>query len=132
MGVARSSSRTPEDFIAGQLEGVEAVVVRIGQSDAKLVLVDAEGRWDHWVYHDIDECRAKAMALGIAEIAVGEFPDKTRVRMNACRRRRESYDAGAYAETGAIGPVIPYPENRPRRREPLSEEAPPKRGQEPG
>ena len=110
---------------------MEAVVVRIGQGDAKLVLVDAEGRWDHWVYRDADECRAKAIALGIAEVAMGEFPNATRVRMNAYQRRRESFDAGAYAETGTIGPVIPYPENRPRRPGPLVEEAPPKRSRGP-
>ena len=127
--MSRSEKRAsiPEDFIAGKLGGMEAVVLRIGQGDAKLVLVDGDGRWDHWVYHSVDECRAKAEQLGIGDVSVGHFPEPTRLRMNAHQRPRTSFERGAYPERGEVGPVIPYPENRPRPHEVLPEEAPRRR-----
>lgn len=113
--------RTPEDFVADRGDGTEAVVVRIGLNDTQLVLVDRDGGWDRWVYHSQDEAEQAARALGIP-IHVGEYPEETRVRMNAYRRPPESFDEGAYPEQGAVGPVIPYPENRPRRLDVLKKE----------
>jgi hypothetical protein len=94
--------------------GVEAVVIRIGLNDAQLVLVDAGGDWDRWVHHSVEEARAAAedFDLPIHEAA---FPEEMRVRMNARRRPRAEYELEAYPEQGRVGPVIPYPENRPRR-----------------
>ena len=104
----------PEDFAGDNAEGVEAIVIRIGAGEAQLVLVDAEGRWDRWVYRSPEECIAKAKQLGIAELHEGAYPERTRVRMNAYRKSKEEYAAGAYPEQGGVGPVIPYPENRRR------------------
>lgn len=119
----------PEDFVARRgREGSEAVVVRIGLNDAQLVMVDRDGAWDRWVYHSEDEAKERAETLGIP-VHVGEFPEETRVRMNAYRRGARSFDRGAYPEQGAVGPVIPYPENRPRPPEPLPEEAAPTRSE---
>ena len=95
-------------------EGTEAVVVRIGLHDAQLVLVDSRGRWSRWVYHSRDEAEAVARSLGIPVYA-GEYPEELRVRMNAYRRPREDFERGAYPEQGAVGPILNYPENRPRR-----------------
>jgi len=104
----------PEDFVGENAERIEAIVIRIGAGDAQLVLVDADGRWDRWVYHSVEECTAKAKDLGIADLHEGEFPERTRVRMNAYQKPSEEYAAGAYPEQGQVGPVIPYPENRHR------------------
>jgi hypothetical protein len=112
----------PEEFVEGNLEGMEAVIIRIGAGDAQLVLVDGAGRWDRWVYHSVEACTAKAEELGITEIHVGEYPEKTRVRINSYQRTEASYAKGAYPEQGEVGPVKPYPENRPRPAEPLAEE----------
>jgi len=101
----------PEDFVGNNVEGIEAIVIRIGAGDAQLVLVDSDGRWDRWVYHSVEECTAKARDLGIADLHEGEFPEKTRVRMNAYQKPKEEYVAAAYPEQGRVGPVIPYPEN---------------------
>lgn len=109
----RRKARRPDEFIA-QHGAVEAVVIRIGLNDAQLVLVDADGDWDRWVYHSVDEATAAAAALGL-EPHVGEYPEELRVRINAHRRPPESFDRGAYPEQGRVGPVIPYPENRPRQ-----------------
>lgn len=114
----------PEDFVAGGKESMEAVVVRIGAHEAQLVLVDGEGKWDRWVYSSIDEAKAAGERLGIVSIHVGEYPEKTRVRMNAYRRPAADFDRGAYPEQGKVGPVTYYPENRPRSEEPQSEESP--------
>ena len=112
----------PEDFVGENAEGMEAIVIRIGAGDAQLVLVDADGRWDRWVYHSVEECTAKAKDLGISNLHEGEFPEKTRVRMNAYQKPKEEYAAAAYPEQGRVGPIIPYPENRPRPQpEPLVE-----------
>ena len=105
----------PGDFVDSKPEGIEAIIIRIGAGDAQLVLVDSDGRWDRWVYNSVEECAAVAKDLGIAELHEGEYPEKTRVRMNAYQRPAEAYESGAYPEQGQVGPVIPYPENRRRR-----------------
>ena len=117
------SAPAPEDFVKNNLDGMEAVIVRIGAGEAQLVLVDSEGRWERWVYDTVDDCKAKAESLGITEVHAGAYPEATRVRMNSYQRDAASYGAGAYPEQGRIGPVIPYPENRPRPAERLPEEA---------
>jgi hypothetical protein len=104
----------PQDFVGSNPEGIEAMVIRIGAGDAQLVLVDSDGRWDRWVYHSVEECTAVAKKLGITQLHQGEYPEKTRVRMNAYRKPKEDFAAGAYPEQGQVGPVIPYPENRRR------------------
>lgn len=103
----------PEHFVGENPDDIEAIVIRIGAGDAQLVLVDADGRWDRWVYHSVEECTAVAKDLGIADLHEGEFPEKTRVRMNAYQKPKKEF-AVAYPEQGRVGPVIPYPENRPR------------------
>ena len=107
----------PEDFVA-EKQAIEAIVVRIGGHDAQLVLVDDEGRWDRWVYPSVDEAKAAGERLGIEDVVVGEYPEKTRVRMNAYRRPPADFESGAYPEQGRVGPVTYYPENRPRSQEP--------------
>jgi hypothetical protein len=114
--------RAPQDFIARRGADSDAVVVRIGLNGAMLVLVDREGRWERWVYRSVDEAKDVAEGLGLAA-SVGEYPEEVRVRMNAYRRPAADFDRGAYPEQGHVGPVIPYPENRPRPQEPLPEEA---------
>ena len=110
-GSSRSFDR-PEDFVARR-EETEAVLVRIGLNDAQLVLVDGRGAWQRWVYPSFEEAREIAGTLGV-EVHEGEYPEETRVRMNAYRRTAEDFERGAYPEQGKVGPVIPYPENRPR------------------
>jgi hypothetical protein len=104
----------PDAFVAAAGDGTEAVVVRIGLHDAQLVVVDEKGAWDRWVYPSVDDATAAAEALGIP-VHVGSYPDPLRVRMNAYRRPARDFEKGAYPEQGRVGPVIPYPENRPRR-----------------
>ena len=116
-------ARLPADFVERDREGTEAIVIRIGLNDAQLVLVDGQGRWDRWVYHSLDEAREEADKLGV-EVHVGEYPEEVRVRMNAYRRPPDDFDRGAYPEQGAVGPVIPYPENRPRTQALLREPRP--------
>lgn len=106
--------RTPADFVSARGDGVEAVVVRIGLNDAQLVLVDGEGRWQRWVYVSVDEARDAAEDLGVP-VHVGEYPEETRVRMNTYQRPAEDFDRAPYPEQGRVGPVLSYPENRPRR-----------------
>lgn len=106
--------RSPEDFVAASGPGTEAVVVRIGLHDAQLVLVDARGWWQRWVYHSVDEATEVAERLDVT-VHPGEYPEELRVKMNSFRRPAEDFDRHAYPEQGAVGPVIPYPENRPRR-----------------
>jgi hypothetical protein len=112
-GVDPRSVRAPEEFVASA-EGVEGVVVRIGLHDAQLVLVDGRGAWARWVYHSVEEVMAAVEQLGI-QIHQGEFPEELRVRINTYRRTAEDFERGAYPEQGAVGPIIPYPENRPRQ-----------------
>ena len=114
--VGRSRARTPQAFVAAAGDGAEAVVVRIGLHDAQLVLIDGGGRWDRWVYGSMDEGVKAAEALGVP-VHVGEYPEELRVRMNAHRRSADDFARAPYPEQGAVGPVIPYPENRPRRIE---------------
>jgi hypothetical protein len=106
--------RGPEDFtrIHGT-EGTEAVVIRIGMNDTMLVLIDGEGRWDRWVYSSIESAQEVAEGLGV-EVHVGEYPEATRVRMGKFVPPSEQYEEAAYPEQGEVGPVLPYPENRPR------------------
>lgn len=107
--------RDPEDFLdkLGR-DGTEAVVIRIGMNDAQLVLVDGQGRWERWVYHSMDEAKAEAEKLGL-EVHENEYPEETRVRIGKFQPGFEHYSRSAYPEQGEVGPVIPYPENRPRR-----------------
>jgi hypothetical protein len=115
--------RAPVDFLRAHPEGSEAVVVRIGLHDAQLVLVDVEGAWDRWVYPSMDEATDSAGKLGVP-VHVDEYPEALRVRMNSHRRPPDSFAGGAYPEQGSVGPVIPYPENRPRRLEERDGETP--------
>lgn len=105
--------RTPAEFVQKTGAGTEAVVIRIGLNDAQLVLVDERGRWDRWVYHSLEEATAEAEKLGI-QVHDGEYPEELRVRMNSYQRPADDFDRAAYPEQGRVGPVIPYPENRPR------------------
>lgn len=106
--------KQPKDFLEGRgSEGAEAIVIRIGLNDAQLVLVDGSGFWDRWVYHSVEEATEIANGLGI-DVHEGEYPEKTRVRINGYQRPKKDYDQGAYPEQGSVGPVNPYPENRPR------------------
>jgi hypothetical protein len=120
-------ARVPSDFVERDREGTEAIVIRIGLNDAQLVLVDGQGRWDRWVYHSLDEARAEAEKLGV-DVHVGEYPEEVRVRMNAYRRPADDFDRAAYPEQGAVGPVIPYPENRPRTQALVREARPSEEG----
>lgn len=112
--------RTPDDFVAKR-DGCEAVVIRIGLHDSQLVLVDGDGAWDRWVYHSEPEASEAAQALGIP-VHVGGYPEELRVRINSYQRPSKSFEDGAYPEQGEVGPVIPYPENRPRRLDVLTPE----------
>lgn len=108
--------RDPQDFIKKLgAEGTEAVVIRIGLNDAMLVLVDQAGRWERWVYHSVDEAKSVAGSLGLEDVHEGEYPEELRVRIGKFQPGAETYERGAYPEQGEVGPVIPYPENRPRR-----------------
>jgi hypothetical protein len=109
---------SPEDFVARRSEGTEAVIIRIGLRDAQLVVVDSDGGWDRWVYGSVEEAEEIARQLG-TPVHVGAYPEETRVRMNAHRRPTSDFDRGAYPEQGSVGPVIEYPENRPRRADVL-------------
>lgn len=113
-GKRAARSNTPEGFIQANAEGADAVVLRIGANDALLVLVDKEGAWDHWVYHTKEEALEVANSLGV-EVHEDEYPEALRVRMNARRRPASEFESAAYPEQGPVGPVIPYPENRPRQ-----------------
>lgn len=114
--------RTPEQFVEYRGEGAEAVVIRIGLHDAQLVLVDGAGHWQRWVCHSAEEATAIAERLGIP-VHLGEYPEEMRVRINGHQRPADDFDRGAYPEQGAVGPVMPYPENRPRRREAARKES---------
>lgn len=116
--------RTPQQFVEIKGEGTEAVVIRIGKHDAQLVLVDRRGEWKRWVYHSMEEATAVAESLGIS-VHVGEYPEEMRVRINSFPRPPDDYDRAAYPEQGGVGPVMPYPENRPRRPELTKKEASP-------
>lgn len=117
--------RGPQDFLAvyGR-DGSEAVVIRIGANDTQLVLVDGAGRWDRWVYHSEEEATKTAESLGLP-VHVGEYPEETRVRIGKFQPGADHFDGGAYPEQGAVGPVKPYPENRPRKLDREPESTPP-------
>lgn len=112
--------RVPAQFVE-QREGTEAVVIRIGLNDAQLVLVDGRGAWQRWVYHSVEEATSVAEASGVP-VHVGEYPEALRVRINSFQRPATDYDRHPYPEQGAVGPVIPYRENRPRRMDVLKKE----------
>ena len=112
--------RQPTQFVA-QREGTEAVVIRIGGHDAQLVLVDGTGAWQRWVYHSVEEAQEIAESLDVP-VHVGEYPEELRVKMNSLPRSAADFDKHAYPEQGGVGPVIPYPENRPRRMDVLEKE----------
>ena len=117
--------RGPQDFLAVYgSEGSEAVVIRIGGNDTQLVLVDGAGRWDRWVYHSEAEATKVAESLGLP-VHVGEYPEETRVRIGKFQPGADHFDSGAYPEQGAVGPVNPYPENRPRKLDRETESTPP-------
>ncbi len=105
--------RGPFEFVGAASGDTEAIVIRIGMNDAQLVLVDGDGAWDRWVYRSLEEAREVAESLGVA-VNVGKYPEKTRLRMSSRPRTAEDFAAGAYPEQGGVGPVKPYPENRPR------------------
>lgn len=104
---------SPREFVDVRPKGTEAVVIRIGGHDSQLVLVDGEGGWTRWVYTSVDEAKEIAEGLNVP-VHVGEYPEELRVRMNSHVRPQRDFDEGAYPEQGHVGPVIPYPENRPR------------------
>lgn len=112
---------TPQEFVANRPEQTEAVVIRIGAHDAQLVLVDGAGAWTRWVYPSTDEAQTVADSLGVP-VHVGEYPEELRVRINAHVRPQRDFDSGAYPEQGHVGPVIPYPENRPRHVDPAQDD----------
>jgi hypothetical protein len=103
----------PEEFVEAKGEETDAVVIRIGLNDAQLVLVDQQGTWQRWVYHSMDEAQEVAESLGVP-VHVDEYPEELRVRINSYVRPPQDFDRAPYPEQGAVGPVIPYPENRPR------------------
>lgn len=105
--------RRPDQFASAR-EGVEAVVIRIGLNDAQLVLVDGRGAWQRWVYRSVEEASEIAKRLDVP-VHEGEYPEGLRVRINSYQRPAADFDRAAYPEQGGVGPVIPYPENRPRR-----------------
>lgn len=114
--------RTPEQFVAYK-EGTEAVVIRIGLHDAQLVLVARSGEWQRWVYHSMQEATEVANGLRIP-VHEGEYPEEMRVRINSYQPGPRDYDRAAYPEQGGVGPVMPYPENRPRRPDVLERPRP--------
>ena len=112
--------RTPEHFVTYKKD-TEAVIIRIGLHDAQLVLVAGSGEWQRWVYHSMEEATEVAEKLHVP-VHVGEYPEEMRVRINSYQRTARDYDKGAYPEQGGVGPVMPYPENRPRRLDALKKE----------
>jgi hypothetical protein len=116
LGEPEEPFHDPESFVRRRGPGVQAVVVRIGLHDAQLVLVDRDGRWERWVYTGQDDARAAAENLGLP-LHLGAFPEELRALMNVYVRRPEELARSPYPERGRVGPVRPYPENRPRRVE---------------
>src|SRR5687768_13158289 len=99
----RGPVRNPDDFVERGGEGTEAVVIRIGNHDAQLVLVNALGAWQRWVYHSMEEATQVAGTLGVP-VHEGEYPEALRVRINSYQRPAIDFDRGAYPEQGAVGP----------------------------
>ncbi|MBA2425454.1 MAG: hypothetical protein H0V60_00045 [Actinobacteria bacterium] len=108
-----SRAPSPASWAGGRGD-VEAVLVRFGRGGVQLVLVDGDGRWERWVFASEEEARAAVSGLG-CPVHEGGYPEHLRVAMNGRRRAASEYERGAYPEQGRVGPVIPYPENRPRR-----------------
>jgi hypothetical protein len=125
----RRTFNRPEDFVEAFGTEVEAVVIRIGLHDAQLVVVAPNGLWTRWVYHSTDEAKSVADGLGI-KVHEGEYPEELRVRINKHVRDQEDFDRAPYPEQGSVGPVIPYPENRPRRLDVLTKEVSEQKDQE--
>lgn len=100
------------------------MVVRMGLNGAQLVLVDHAGEWTRWVFSSVEAAAQAAGRLGVA-VHRDAFPSHLRMVMTERRRPSSDYDRGAYAEQGRVGPVNPYPENRPRPRGPVREEEAP-------
>jgi hypothetical protein len=121
LGEPQEPFRSPADFVGRRGPDVAGVVMRIGLGDAQLVLVDAEGLWERWVYPSADEASRAARELGI-QPHVGDYPEEVRLRMNTRVRSPQDFARGAYPEEGRVGPVRPYPENRPRPKEPAEED----------
>lgn len=107
-------------------QGLDAVVIRIGLNGAQLVLVDDTGEWERWVYPSVDEAAGVAGDLGFP-VHTNGYPEEVRVRMNRHRRPASTFVKAAYPEQGRVGPVIPYPENRPRRAGSEAADQPPSR-----
>lgn len=91
------------------------MVIRIGMNDAQVILVAPSGAWDRWVYHSFDEAKEVADGLGVP-VHEGHYPEELRVRINGYQRPAADFARSAYPEQGRVGPVIPYPENRPRQK----------------
>lgn len=106
--------------------GLDAVAVRIGLNGAQLVLVDDTGEWERWIYSSMDEAASAARDLDIP-VHTGGYPEEVRARMNRHRRQAPSFGRAAYPEQGRVGPIIPYPENRPRRAGSEAVDQPPSR-----
>jgi len=117
----RRKFNRPDEFVETYGNEVEAVVIRIGLHDAQLVVVAPSGFWTRWVYHSTEEAKDAATELGIT-VHEGEYPEELRVKINRYARDQQDFDHAPYPEQGAVGPVIPYPENRPRRLDVLAKE----------
>jgi hypothetical protein len=115
--------RAPEDFVARRGR-CDAVVMRIGRGDAQLLLVDGDGRWERWVYASVDVAEGRARGLGV-DVHVGSHPEEVRARMTDRVRHASELAGSPYPEQGRVGPVISYPENRPRPIPEEEEEVPP-------
>ena len=112
-------------------QGLDAVAVRIGLNGAQLLLVDGSGEWERWVFPSVDAAVDAASALGIP-VHTGGYPEDVRLRMNRHRRSPAGFGRAAYPEQGRVGPVIPYPESRPRRATPGTDAPRPPRSPEDG
>src|SRR5438874_4860340 len=55
--------RSPKEFLGAHGREADAVVIRIGLNDAQLVIVDADGAWERWVYHSVNEAVEAAESL---------------------------------------------------------------------
>jgi hypothetical protein len=62
---AGARERAVRRFV-GSHAGVDAVVQRIGLDTWDLILVDAQGAWDRWVFDAEADAHAAAAAAGVA------------------------------------------------------------------
>ena len=118
----RQKFNRPDEFVETFGTETEAVVIRIGLNDAQLVLVAPNGFWTRWVYHSTDEAKDAAQELGLTTHE-GEYPEELRVKINKNVRDPHDLDRAPYPEQASVGPVIPYSENRLRRRDHPSKES---------